>query len=66
MQDGDYRMVVMNADGGPEFISTLRLGVTVPNAFPISLAVLAGSVIVTGCGVLILVFGMSRRRRQGR
>jgi hypothetical protein len=54
VQDGDYRLVVMNADGsaGVRPLSQLRL--TLPHAFPISLAVLTGAALAVLAGGALL------------
>ena len=38
--DGEYRMVIMNADGAPGVITAVRVQLVLPNAFPLSLAAL--------------------------
>ncbi len=62
VEDGEYRLVVMNADGAPELTSTAQVQLELPNAFPISLAVLTGSGILTAAGVALLVMAVSRGR----
>ncbi len=64
VQDGDYRLVVMNADGAPELTSTTQVQLELPNAFPISLAVLIGSGIIAAAGVALLVVALARGRRR--
>ncbi len=63
-QGGAYRLVVMNADGAPELTSTARVRLELPNAFPISLAVLIGSGIIAAAGVAVLVVALARGRRR--
>ena len=64
VQNGDYRIVVMNADGSPNVNTQVRIELTLPNAFQISLIVLASGLLVVGIGVVVLVRGFTRGRRQ--
>ncbi|MGR7026047.1 hypothetical protein [Geodermatophilus sp. URMC 62] len=64
VQDGAYRLVVMNADGAPELTSTAQVQLELPNAFSISLAVLIGSGILAAAGVAFLVVALLRGRRR--
>ena len=61
-QDGDYRFVVMNADGTPGVTSSARMQLTLPNALPISVAVLIGSGVVALAGTVLLVAAVRRGR----
>jgi hypothetical protein len=63
VRDGDYRLVVMNADGSPGLTSMARVRLELPNAFPVSLAVLVGSGIVATAGIALLAVAVSRSRR---
>jgi hypothetical protein len=66
VRDGDFRMVVMNADGASNVSSVARVQVTLPNAFPISLLVLVGSVLVFAVGSVLLVLAIRRSRVTAR
>ncbi len=63
VHDGDYRLVVMNADGSSGMTSLAQVQLEVPNAFPLSLGVLVGSGIVAAVGVGLLAVAITRRRR---
>ncbi|MHA6783129.1 hypothetical protein ACVGOW_19340 [Pseudonocardia saturnea] len=60
IQDGTYRIVVMNADGTPGLTTQVHAAVTVPNMFSFSLGLLFGGLLLTGAGVAVLV--AARRR----
>ncbi len=64
VQNGDYRMVIMNVDGEPNVIVQARVQLLLPNAFRISLAILACGVIIVAGGVALLIGGPSRRDRH--
>lgn len=60
IQDGTYRIVVMNADGTPGLTTQVHAAVTVPNMFGFSLGLLFGGLLLTGAVVAVLV--AARRR----
>lgn len=60
IQDGTYRIVVMNADGTPGMTTQIQAAVTVPNMFGFALGALVGGLLLTGAGVAVLV--VARRR----
>lgn len=64
IQDGEYRLVVMNADGTSDLTSMAQVQVELPNAFPLSLAVLIGSGVLAAGGVTLLVLAVSRSRQR--
>jgi len=64
IQDGDYRLVVMNADGAPGLTSLAEVELELPNAFPISLAVLISSGILAATGIGLVALAIARSRRQ--
>jgi hypothetical protein len=66
VRDGDFRLVVMNADGGSNVSAVARAQVSLPDAFPISLLVLAGSVLVIAVGSVLLVLAIRRSRVTAR
>jgi len=63
VQDGDYRIVVMNADGTPGLTSVAQVRLELPNAFPISLGVLIGSGALAAAGIALLTLAITRTRR---
>jgi hypothetical protein len=64
IEDGDHRLVVMNADGSSDVLTRTRIQIDLPRVFPVSLAVLVGSGVVAATGGALLVAGV--RRRTGR
>jgi hypothetical protein len=66
VQDGDYRLVVMNADGIPNVIAQARVQLTLPDAFQISLIVLGSGLLILTGGVVVLVGALSRGRSSAR
>lgn len=63
IRDGNYRLVLMNADAAPGVAVDGRVALRVPHLFPIGLGILiAGAVILLG-GALVL--GLALRRRRG-
>ena len=63
VQDGNYQLVVMNADGSPGLTSTAQVRLELPNAFPVSLGVLIGSGVLATAGIALVVVAVSRSRR---
>jgi hypothetical protein len=63
MRDGEYRFVVMNADGSPGVRSSTRVSVTLPHVAAVAAAI-GGSGLVLLLGGVLLVAG--DRRRSGR
>jgi hypothetical protein len=61
--DGDYRLVVMNADGTTGVDTRTQLRLTLRHAFPIAVSVLAGSALVILAGAALLAHGLSGQRR---
>ncbi len=64
VEDGDYRIVVMNADGAPGVSSLAEVELELPNAFPVALAVLISSGVLAVTGVGFVVLAIVRSRRQ--
>ncbi|MDN5747379.1 MAG: hypothetical protein L0H64_02440 [Pseudonocardia sp.] len=60
VQDGTYRIVVMNADGTPGMTTQVHAAVTVPRMFGFAIGALVGGLLLTGAGVAVLV--AARRR----
>jgi hypothetical protein len=63
MQDGDYRFVVMNADGSSDVAALTRIQLTLPAAFPISIAILIGSAVIGVAGTVLVVVAVARAGR---
>ena len=64
VRDGEYRMVIMNVDGTSGVATAARVQLVLPNAFPLSLGALGIGVLVLGGGIVVLVIGLTARRRQ--
>jgi hypothetical protein len=62
VQDGDYRVVLMNADGSPGVDVDGRFAVVVPSAFGISMTVLATGLGLALLGLVLLTLGLSAPR----
>jgi hypothetical protein len=64
VQDGSYRLVVMNSDGtsGVDTRTELRLGL--PHAFPLAVVVLAGGALVALAGTGVLAYALAGGRRR--
>jgi hypothetical protein len=62
LRDGDYRFVVMNADGSPGVSADASLGVTIPNLPDIGLGLLVVGLLVLIGGVVLIVVGVRRPR----
>jgi hypothetical protein len=65
VRDGDYRVVVMNADGTRGVMTQTKLGVSVPYAPGIGLGILIGGVLLTAAGIASIAAGARRRSGQG-
>jgi hypothetical protein len=61
--DGDYRLVVMNADGAPDLVTQTRLQLTLPNAFLISMIVLGSGFLAFVGGVVVLIRAFTSGQR---
>jgi hypothetical protein len=59
--DGDYRLVVMNADGSPNVDTRADFSVTVPNLPEISLVALIVGLFMLGGGIVLIVTGSRAR-----
>jgi hypothetical protein len=58
VQDGDYRIVFMNADGSPAVDVDGRFAVMLPSAFGISLVILASGLGLALLGASVLTLGL--------
>ena len=65
VQDGDYRVVLMNADGSPGVDVDGRFAVVLPSAFGISMTVLATGLGLALLGGLALTLGLIAPRSPG-
>jgi hypothetical protein len=66
VRDGDYRVVLMNADGVAGLNSELGAGIGLPRMFSFAMAMFAGGLVLVLAGVLVLVLGRPRRSREPR
>lgn len=61
VRDGDYRVVVMNADGTPGVETRSELGVVVPHGTAIGAGILVAGMLLGGAGLAALAHGLRRR-----
>jgi len=61
IQDGNFRMVLMNADGAAGVQSQLSVGLGLGSMFGVALGMLIGGVVLIGLAVALLVFTRPRR-----
>jgi hypothetical protein len=61
--DGDYRIVIMNADGSPAVGAEAQFGVQVKGLFGVGLGVLIVAVLVGVVGLVLLIVGIRTRTR---
>jgi len=66
VRDGDYRVVVMNADGSPGINADGDVGVTIPHVPAMAWSLLGGGLLLLAGGATAIVLGArGPRRRQG-
>ena len=63
VRDGDYRVVIMNADGGRGVATQTRIGVEVPYLPGLAIGILIGGLVVAGAGVATILVAARRSRR---
>jgi hypothetical protein len=63
VRDGDYRVVIMNADASPAVDVDGTFGVVIPRAFGLSMAVLVTGLVMGVLGVALLLVGLLQRGR---
>jgi hypothetical protein len=61
IQDGDYRLVLMNADGSAGVVTQGRLGIQVPFLGPIAIGLLVAGILSLIVGIVLLVLGLRVR-----
>jgi hypothetical protein len=61
IQDGDYRIVLMNADGSAGVDTDARLGIQVPFLGPLSMGFLVAGVLFAIVGIVLLIIGLLTR-----
>lgn len=64
VRDGDYRMVLMNADGTAGVQSQLSVGLGLAGMFWLALGLLIGGLVMVGLAVALLVVTSPRRRAR--
>lgn len=64
VRDGDYRIVVMNADGRPGVAFEGRFTLDIPWLFGVGLAALVIGVVGVASGLALIVVGVRARRRS--
>ncbi len=62
VRDGDYRVVVMNADGSRGVSTQTELGVKLPWIDGVAIGLLVAGLLVTGGGIAAIVAGARRTR----
>lgn len=63
LSNGDFRLVVMNADGSPGVSADAQFAVTVPKLFGIGVALLLGGLVILGVGLALIVLALLLARR---
>ncbi len=63
INDGSYRLVVMNADASPGVTVSGRFALTIPHVFGFAIGILVGGIVVAVLGVVLLVVGVRMRPR---
>jgi hypothetical protein len=66
IRDGDYRVVLMNADGSPGVDTQLGIGIGLPRMFGLAMTLFAGGLVLLLAGVLALALGRPRRTGEFR
>jgi hypothetical protein len=64
IQDGSYRVVLMNADGTPGVSAASAVSLRVPRLFPLGVAILAGGLVVALVGALLAVLAIRAGPRR--
>jgi hypothetical protein len=65
LQDGDYRLVLMNADASPAMDADVRFALVLPSFRGIGVTVLVASLGITQLGGLLLGLGLPTPRSTG-
>jgi hypothetical protein len=65
INDGSYRLVVMNADATPNVTADVNASLTVPHLFWIGLGLLVGGVVFAVAGIVLIVAGARTPTRRG-
>ncbi|MBN1629518.1 MAG: hypothetical protein JW990_07135 [Thermoleophilia bacterium] len=66
LQEGDWAVVIMNADGSAPVAVDMRLGARFGVIKPLIIGLLVGGVVVLAGGLTLIVVGARRRPRGGR
>lgn len=61
ISDGDYRLVIMNADAAPGVAADARAALTIPHLFTIGLVALIGGAVVAIGGLVLIIIGARMR-----
>lgn len=60
---GDYRVVVMNADGSPDINTEVQLGMKIPALFGIGLGTLVAGILLCLLALGLIIWGIMAKRR---
>jgi hypothetical protein len=60
VRDGDYRVVVMNADGSRGVATDTKAGVRIPWLPGVGVGILGGGLLLLGGGIVAIVLGAQR------
>ena len=58
INDGSYRLVVMNADASPGVAIDGRFALRIPHLFSIGIGILVGGIVVATIGLILLMLGL--------
>jgi hypothetical protein len=64
VRDGDYRVVLMNADGTPRVAATARFGLVLPRLYEVGVGALGAGALLASAGAAVLVLGRRTARRR--
>ena len=63
VQEGDYRLILMNADGSPGVRAQAQFAITINGLFGLGLGWLIATALVAIVGLVLLILGIRTRTR---